>query len=257
MATKSDVPRLLESAAQSDVGTTRMHNEDKAAADASLGVCVVADGMGGQGTGEEASELTVTTILQCLRTQHTVGMSGPPWEKHMLVEAIRLANVRVVHASHTNYHGEYTLHSRGLGSTVAAALGAEGGVLIAHVGDSRCYRWRDGQLELLTEDHTLRNEYVKTVNLTPEEIAQIPTNVLVRIIGFVDPPKVDVRFEPLRAGDVYLLCTDGLSSVLTDADIAGLLREHETLADACRSLIETANARETPDNLSVALGRWG
>lgn len=257
MPEAQNIPRMLEAAALADIGTQRNHMEDEAAAVEELGLCVVADGMGGQHTGDEASELTAKTIIECLQTKHTVGMTGPDWQRHMLVEAIRLANVRVVNASHTSHNGHYTLHARGLGCTVAAAVGVAGGVLIAHVGDCRCYRWRRGALELLTEDHTLVNEYRKTNALTPEQIAQIPANIITRGLGRVEPPEVDVRFEPLVEGDVYVLCTDGLTGALPDDAIAAALRVERPLSEACRSLIEEANARGTPDNLSVALARWG
>ena len=109
-----------------------------------------------------------------------------------------------------------------MGTTIVAVHFADDdGVYVAHVGDSRVYRFRDGKLEQLTEDHSLLNDYIKMKRLTPEEIANFPhKNVIVRALGMKDTVKVDTRFEP-EAGDVYLLCSDGLSGMVTDAADGG------------------------------------
>ncbi|MFN7697792.1 MAG: PP2C family protein-serine/threonine phosphatase, partial [Deltaproteobacteria bacterium] len=110
---------------------------------------------------------------------------------------------------------------RGMGTTVAAILIIEEGVLVAHVGDSRVYRLRQGQLEQLTEDHSLLNDYIKMKRLSEEEIANFPhKNVIVRALGMKDTVKVDTRLDAPQVGDVYLLCSDGLSGPVTDPEIA-------------------------------------
>jgi protein phosphatase len=255
---KSAIPKLVEAAARHDTGTDRSNNEDRAGVFPEIGLGVVADGMGGQSTGDLAAEITVSTLEKCLGQTNYGRVCGPTWESHWLVKAILVANVRVTARSYSSYVGETpTLNTMGLGATVAAALGVEGGVLIANVGNARVYRLRNGSLSALTSDHTLLNEHRNELppDLPPETLAMYK-NVLTRSLGTLDTPKVDARFEALLPGDLFLLCTDGLHEVLSDAEIEERLRREQPLAITCDQLIEDANARGTPDNLSVVLMRW-
>jgi protein phosphatase len=133
----------------------------------------------------------------------------------------------------------------------------EDGVYIAHVGDSRIYRVRDGKIEQLTEDHSLLNDYIKMKRLTAEEIANFPhKNVIVRALGMKDTVKVDTRFEQPRAGDMYLLCSDGLSGPVVDEEILQICGNNGDLKSAAAKLIERANTNGGPDNITVVLARW-
>jgi protein phosphatase len=133
----------------------------------------------------------------------------------------------------------------------------EDGVYVAHVGDSRGYRIRDGKIEQLTEDHSLLNDYIKMKRLTPEEIANFPhKNVIVRALGMKDTVKVDTRYEQPRAGDTYLLCSDGLSGPVTDPDMLDIVQNSPDLKSAAAKLIQRANEHGGPDNISVVLARW-
>jgi protein phosphatase len=144
-----------------------------------------------------------------------------------------------------------------MGTTIVTIFAVEDGVYIAHVGDSRVYRVRDGKLEQLTEDHSLLNDYIKMKRLTPEEIANFPhKNVIVRALGMKDTVKVDTRFEQPKADDTYLLCSDGLSGPVSDDDILQITTSSPDIKSAAARLIERANANGGPDNITVVLARW-
>jgi len=133
----------------------------------------------------------------------------------------------------------------------------EDGVYVAHVGDSRVYRIRDGSLEQLTEDHSLLNDYKKMKRLTEEEIANFPhKNVIVRALGMKDTVKVDTRFEAPRAGDCVVLCSDGLCGPVTDEDILKIVMNAPDLPSATHRLIESANENGGPDNITCVVARW-
>jgi protein phosphatase len=144
-----------------------------------------------------------------------------------------------------------------MGTTIVALFAVEDGVYIAHVGDSRIYRMRDGKLEQLTEDHSLLNDYIKMKRLTPEEIANFPhKNVIVRALGMKDTVKVDTRLEQPRGSDVYLLCSDGLSGPVSDPDLLDVLLGASDLKAAASRLVTRANENGGPDNITVVLARW-
>jgi protein phosphatase len=125
------------------------------------------------------------------------------------------------------------------------------------VGDSRGYRFRDGKIEQLTEDHSLLNDYIKMKRLTPEEIANFPhKNVIVRALGMKDTVKVDTRFEQPRAHDTYLLCSDGLSGPVSDEEMLETVMGAQDLQTAASRLIQRANDNGGPDNITVVLARW-
>src|SRR5260221_3553681 len=140
------------------------------------------------------------------------------YEENRLITGIKLANLRIYESAQRDPR------QRGMGTTIVAIFAVVDGVYVAHVGDSRSYRVRDGRIEQLTEDHSLLNDYIKMKRLTPEEIANFPhKNVIVRALGMKDTVKVDTRFESPRAGDVYILCSDGLSGPVTDPDMLTII----------------------------------
>ena len=127
---------------------------------------------------------------------------------------------------------------------------------IGHVGDSRVYRFRDGKLVQLTEDHSLLNDYIKMRQLSPEEIEAFPhKNVIVRALGMKETVQVDIAQERPQAGDIYLLCSDGLSGMITDPGMEEILRQHDDLDAACENLIDEANQNGGTDNITVILVR--
>jgi protein phosphatase len=145
-----------------------------------------------------------------------------------------------------------------MGTTFVGIFTANDGVYVAHVGDSRVYRLRDGKLEALTEDHSLLNDYIKMKRLTPEEIANFPhKNVIVRALGMKDTVKVDTRFEIPQLNDIYMLCSDGLCGPVKDEQIQTIMAANQTDIKACCSkLIEAANENGGPDNVTAVVVRW-
>ena len=232
--------RLVELAHASNTGRVRTQNEDRSLAAPPL--LAVADGMGGAKAGEVAAEMTVEAIA-------TIG-DAPTVEalRDSLVDANR--RIRAV--------AEDDPARAGMGTTVTAALLDDGGTTLMHVGDSRAYLLRDGQLRQITDDHSIVAEMVRQGQISPEEAAHHPSrNIITRALGAEPDVQIDeVRLE-LLAGDVVLLCTDGLSSLVDDAQIAEAAVAAPTLADAAAALIDAALDRGGNDNITVVLARIG
>jgi protein phosphatase len=175
---------------------------------------------------------------------------GKSYEENRLSTGIRIGNRRIFDDAEKN------ARYRGMGTTVVALSVAGDHAQIAHVGDSRASRLRDGALELLTRDHSLINDYRRVKpELTEEELAEIPKNVITRALGMRGDLEVDVRTEELRAGDLYLLCTDGLHGLVEDGEIERLLVASPTLLEAERKLVEAALDGGGTDNVTLLLVR--
>ena len=237
----------------------RTHNEDNFSILEDSGLYIVADGMGGHASGEVASKMAVDALKEFFaatandpeRTWPYKMDRSKGYEENRLITGIKLANLRIYESAQRDPR------QRGMGTTIVSMFAVEDGVYVAHVGDSRVYRIREKQIEQLTEDHSLLNDYIKMKRLTPEEIANFPhKNVIVRALGMKDTVKVDTRFEQPRASDVYLLCSDGLSGPLSDDDMLQVCSAAPDLKTAASKLIEKANANGGPDNITVVLARW-
>jgi protein phosphatase len=173
------------------------------------------------------------------------------YEENRLVTGIKLCNLRIYEQAQRNSK------QRGMGTTLAALFAVEDGIYVAHVGDSRVYRIRDGMIDQLTEDHSLLNDYKKMKHLTPEEIANFPhKNVIVRALGMKDTVKVDTRFEAPRAGDAMVVCSDGLCGPVTDQRLLELVVSAPDLPTATQRLIDCANENGGPDNITCVIARW-
>jgi len=230
----------------------RSSNEDAICAAPELGLFVVADGMGGYEGGEVASALTIEAIHELVR--RTAGDADVTWPykidpaltvgENELMVATRLAADRIA-ARRTGDLGE-------MGSTVAAMLFTREHAVIAHVGDSRVYRLRDGALQQLTTDHSLVAQLM-TNGMSAEEAERCPwRHVVTRALGTTSA-EPEVQREPARPGDAYLLCSDGLSEVLAPAEIAALLTL--PVEQACRALVDAAYAAGSRDNISAIVVR--
>jgi PPM family protein phosphatase len=232
--------RVAEQYAGTDTGRQRRANEDSLLARAPL--FVVADGMGGAQAGEVASRIAVESFQPGLpETSH------PELE---LAALAREANARIHELSHVN------AEQAGMGTTLTAVYVGEQEVAIAHVGDSRAYCLRDGQLLRLTDDHSLVDELMRQGRLTPEEAVEHPQrSVITRALGPEGIVEVDTRSFQARAGDVYLLCSDGLTTMLSEEQIAAVLLAHARLRDAGEGLIAAANQAGGRDNITVVLIR--
>lgn len=252
-------PLRIEVAGETNVGMKRNHNEDNFSIIEESGLYIVADGMGGHASGEVASKMAVDAMKEFFsataqdpeRTWPYKMDRARGYEENRLITGIKLANLRIYESA------QRESKQRGMGTTLVTMFAVEDGVYVAHVGDSRGYRVRDGQIELLTEDHSLLNDYIKMRRLTQEEINNFPhKNVIVRALGMKDTVKVDTRFEQPRANDVYLLCSDGLSGPLTDEEMLQIVQEVPDLKQCATRLIERANENGGPDNITVILARW-
>ncbi len=145
---------------------------------------------------------------------------------------------------------------RGMGTTIVSGYFTNHGVYLAHIGDSRAYRLRQGKLEQRTEDHSLANEYVRMGILSAEDVEYFPyKNVITRACGLTDEVEVDVHFEELNVGDVFLFCSDGLSDMIPDPEITEIMNAHEDPEEMCRDLVERANSNGGADNITVVLAR--
>src|SRR5690242_4462969 len=232
--------RAADATLKTDTGRQRRDNEDSAFARSP--VFVVADGMGGAQAGEVASRLAVEAFEQGLPDD------GSPEER--LAARVREANRQIYERSRAD-RGR-----AGMGTTLTAAYVDDAHVAIAHVGDSRAYLFRDGTLQRLTQDHSLVDELVRRGKLTEEQAAEHPQrSVITRALGVEPQVEVDTRTYPARAGDVVLLCSDGLTSMISEEQIAAVLAEESDLDRAGERLIDEANAAGGRDNITVVLFR--
>ncbi|MDE3130288.1 MAG: Stp1/IreP family PP2C-type Ser/Thr phosphatase [Acidobacteriota bacterium] len=232
--------RAVETTVRTDVGRQRRSNEDSSFASAP--VFVVADGMGGAQAGEVASQMVVEAFSAGLPQQ------GTPEERLSVV--VQRAN----HEIHARSHSDAT--SAGMGTTVTAAYLDQDAVVLAHVGDSRAYLLRDGELSRLTEDHSLVEELLRGGKLTEEEALEHPQrSVITRALGIEPIVEIDTWTYPLRPGDVVLLCSDGLTSMLSELQVQRVLLEAPDLDAAADRLVAEANAAGGRDNITVVLFR--
>jgi PPM family protein phosphatase len=238
----------LDMAAATDRGRLRLHNEDCVAADAANGFAVLADGMGGHNAGEVASRMAVDVITSGIQAarQHP-GVSA----ESLIADQISQANERIYQAAQAR--GEYS----GMGTTVVVALWHDRSVSVGHVGDSRMYRLRARELKQLTHDHSLAQEHVDLGLLSIEEARTAPIrSVLTRTVGNGAQVTAELNTFPVAADDLYLLCSDGLTDMLTDEQISAALISFGTpIQEAADQLIAQANHHGGLDNVSVILVR--
>jgi len=244
----------IEHACLTDVGVRRSHNQDSYAIQLAGDddgwsqrghLFLVADGMGAHAVGEKASEQAAHVIPHIYQKQ---AHQGP-------ATALRRSFVEANATIHAC--GQQNREFEGMGTTSTALLLRPEGAWVGHVGDSRCYRIRDGVIEQLSYDHSLVWEYARIQHIDPDEVEDIPTNVIHRCLG--PEPLVQVDLEgphPIQPGDVYLLCSDGLSGQVADAEL-GAVASVLPPAEACRFLVDLANLRGGPDNITVVIVRVG
>lgn len=237
---------IFRFAGHTDVGQVRARNEDALLQLPLRGVAAVADGMGGHAAGDVASRIAVDVM-----DDRTVDMGTDA--ATALVEAIRAANDAILRAARAD------VELQGMGTTLTALrVHPEEGCVIAHVGDSRAYRWRDGVLEQLTRDQTWVQEQVEAGTISRERARDHPfSSILTGALGIEDQ-ELDIQVLELecRPGDTFLLCSDGLIARLTDDELLAVLEGHPGDLDAAaRALVDAANEAGGPDNITVALVR--
>ncbi|HEX4652483.1 MAG TPA: protein phosphatase 2C domain-containing protein [Granulicella sp.] len=247
----------LSAVMASDPGRVRQHNEDACAADVERGAFVVCDGVGGAAGGEVASRVASGTMLEWLLASGSSGTTG----EERLRRGVALANQRVLQEA------RHTRSLRGMGTTLVGLLAepVEGGegiwgtMWLVNVGDSRCYRMRQGRLEQLTVDHSLVEEQVRAGEMTREQAEHSPIrNVITRAVGSYAAVEADIQSLEGESGDLYLLTTDGLTRELSDREIAGILEAPGEVSEAalegmCARLIEAANEQGGGDNITCVL----
>lgn len=244
----------ITASGRSDVGLTRQHNEDSYEIDPERQLYLVADGMGGHTHGEVASRTAVDAICQYVVDYAKDGTPPPlPEQDAELSKHLRLLKGAILSAHERvlrEIRQDGSLH--GMGTTVAAFLVAGESAVVAHVGDSRIYRLRSGDLRLLTEDHTWVNEQVTAGFLSEDQARVHPLkNVVTRALGGEGDLEVDVDEVDLQPGDRYLLCSDGLTTMLRDAEIADRMRRRESPEQVCGRLVAAAQERGGYDDTTV------
>ncbi|MFT4631858.1 MAG: serine/threonine protein phosphatase PrpC [Candidatus Pseudothioglobus sp.] len=266
----------LEIVSQTDVGQVRDHNEDFVRFDDTAGVAVLADGMGGMNAGEVASSMTVLLLMDLLvafgcggealvnelaardvrvldlKAQELAALENArPLPVRVVQHAIEKANQSVFHVSQTQPQ------CQGMGTTVVVGLFYDNKMVVGHLGDSRVYRYRDQRLEQVTQDHSLVQELLDKGLVTPAE-ARVSNkkNVVTRALGVAHKVEVEVHEHKTLPGDIYLLCSDGLTDLVTDEDIEASLQElGGNLGLATGHLVNLANASGGKDNISIILVR--
>jgi protein phosphatase len=249
----------IEVAGYTHVGMKRNHNEDNYLILTDENLCCVADGMGGHSSGEIASKIAVEELAEFFRmTSRDEDATWPfkmdkgrNYDENRLATGIKLANKSIFDKASTDQ--KY----KGMGTTIVSVHFTNAAAYVGHVGDSRVYYFRQGVLRQVTEDHSLLNDYLKAKKLTPEEIENFPhKNVIVRALGMKETVAVDVAKVEAQQGDIFLLCSDGLSGMVTDPQMQDILARTSELEKACSQLIDMANAAGGNDNVTCVLARF-
>ena len=246
------VPMTIELHAAVDPGRARSNNEDSVATDDGVALAVLADGMGGYNAGEVASNMATSFIRSELgRWLREASSQASDAEVRRAMDiCVDNANRAIFNAANSN--PQYA----GMGTTLVVAVFRDTRMLLGHVGDSRCYRLRDGRLQQITRDHSLLQEQIDAGLITPEQAAfSANKNLVTRAVGVEDSVLLETHQHDVLPGDLFLMCSDGLSDMLDDDGITQVLKQHDSLEQCTRALIEAANEAGGKDNISVILGR--
>jgi serine/threonine protein phosphatase PrpC len=243
-------------AAKTDVGMKRTHNEDYFSLIEDEQLFIVADGMGGHASGEVASKMAAETISEFYQRTKDEEATWPfkmdrslSYIENRLVCSVKLANLRIFETSARD------LRYKGMGTTIVSGLVCGDKIYVGHVGDSRCYRVRDGKIALLTRDHSLLEDYKEAKpDITEEEERNFPhKNVITRALGMRETVQVDIGGHQIESGDIYVLCSDGLSGMLTDPQIGEIVSNAKSLERAVAELVDGANRSGGTDNITTLL----
>ena len=262
-----NLSNALEVVRLTDVGQRRDHNEDSVASDIEMGLLVLADGMGGYKAGEVASEIAVLTIVADLKEAlldlepgQIDAVSGMQAESQLLLDAVANANESIFTVSQTQPQ------CAGMGTTLVVAMFTNNKLLAGHIGDSRMYRFRGEVLTQITEDHSLLQEQLKSGLITPEQ-AKVSNNknLVTRALGIDPVVELELHEHDVETGDIYLLCSDGLTDLVEDDEISAVLGTLHansnsngsvaTLESVATQLIKMANDNGGKDNISVILAK--
>jgi len=251
-----DLTNHLEIVRLTDVGQRREHNEDSIASDAEIGLVVLADGMGGYKAGEVASEIAVLTIvaelketMQELEPGETDAVNGMQAESLLIVDAVAKANESIYNVSQDQPQ------CAGMGTTLVVGLFTNNKLLAGHIGDSRMYRLRAGELQQITEDHSLLQEQLKSGLITPEQAKfSNNKNLVTRALGIDPSVDLELHEHDVEVNDIYMLCSDGLTDLVSDEEISSTIGTlSANLELVANQLIQMANDAGGKDNISVIL----
>jgi PPM family protein phosphatase len=245
----------IQAAGATDIGRGRQHNEDAVLLRDDLALYIVADGAGGHNAGNVASALATTSLANFFENTQKEATALPEYDdfgfsnaERRLGRAIQRANRDIIEIAKSS------MRHRGMGTTVVAVWVRPdlGSIHIGHVGDSRCYRYRSGQLEQLTHDHSLHNDVLELQPDLPDAaMARLPRNVVTRALGMEEVVRVSVQSNVLVPGDRYLLCSDGLTDALSELEMTQALESTGSPADVVRALIGRSNEADAQDNLAA------
>ncbi len=239
-----------EFVALTDAGRVRSNNEDSVGVNAESGLAILADGMGGYNAGEVASALAVDYVDSHLtRLLHELGADVTPMELRIALDmCINGANRSILEKALT------TPQNLGMGTTLVVGLFRSDRLLLAHVGDSRCYRLRDGDLQQITRDHSWVQEQIDAGLITPQQAESSDYgNLVTRALGVETSVQIEINEFPVEPQDLYVLCSDGLTDMIDDDDLAALAKAPALLAEKAERMIQLANAMGGRDNISVVL----
>lgn len=243
---------IYEFCTNTDPGLARGNNEDSVTFEEETRLGILADGMGGYNAGEIASGMATTFIKSELsRWLAQAGRSANGREVRRALEiCVENANRSIFNAANSN--PQYT----GMGTTLVVGIFQDERLTLGHIGDSRCYRLRAGEFTQITRDHSLLQEQIDAGLITPEQAAtSMNKNLVTRALGVEDAVLLEVNEHKVEAGDLYLMCSDGLSDMVDDPGIAELLAAEGSLEAKAKQLIDKANANGGRDNISVLLAK--
>jgi serine/threonine protein phosphatase PrpC len=255
MVSSVPAPLQLRALGATEVGRVRPHNEDRFVIREDLQLFVVADGAGGHAAGDVAASLAILSVVNYLEATRANQPQLPPADRFGIPREARWL-ARAVHKANRDVHeaASTTARKEGMGTTVVAALfvSRTGHLHVAHVGDSRCYRWRDGHCEQLTQDHSLARDLLEEhPEVEDRVLRRLPRNVVTRALGMAAKTRVSVGSFEVAALDRYLLCSDGLSSFVPPATIAGILGEPRPTGAIVQLLLNAADDAGAPDNVTA------
>lgn len=247
----TQMPYKITSAGLSDIGLVRQNNEDVWAEMPEIGLYVLADGMGGHQAGEIAARETVNALCRVIKKKITSIKGGA------IADVRELLRNAIVHVNGLIFKmGRSKLELRGMGTTVCCLLFHPEGLITAHVGDSRIYRLRGTKFEQITKDHSLLCELVDQGQLNEQQVADfLYKNIITKAVG--TEPKVEPGVESNRVmvGDIYMMCSDGLSDLLTPEEMADILTQEPKIKQAAQTLVATANEKGGRDNITVVIAK--
>lgn len=243
---------LIVHGALSDIGKVRAENQDAFIVDAGMGLYVVSDGMGGGQAGALASQIVVKVLPELLRNQEGTLKHGTARKVRGVLSG---CVAKLSQELHRKSEGQPGLS--GMGATVVAVLVRSGSAHVVHMGDSRAYLLRKGKLKQLTDDHSVVGLLLREGEITPEEAKRHPARGhLSRYVGMPTEVDADVRTVRLKEGDCILLCTDGLTGLVSDSEIKIILNTAQDLRESCKRLVDAANAAGGKDNITVMVLRY-